>query len=110
MRRPFSFRLKEGTAFTFAGIVGEYRYPEGTVIRGCAIITTMPNPIASELHDRMPVILNRVDEPRWLETAENEAPGLTELLILYPAERMEAWEVENRVSTPGIDDPVLVSR
>ena len=69
-----------------------------------------PNRIASELHDRMPVILNKVDELRWLETAENKAPGLTELLILYPAERMEAWEVENGVSTPGIDDLALVNR
>ena len=101
-RRPFYFRLKEGQPFAFAGIVGEFRYLEGTEVRACTIITTIPNAVEAEVHDRMPVILKKEDEPRWLETAENKASGLTELLMRYSADRMELWEVGQRVARQGL--------
>ena len=107
-RRPFYFRLKEGRLFGFAGIFAEYRYSEGTVVRGCAIITTMPNDLAAEVHNRMPVVLLKEDEARWLETPENKAVSLTDLLAPYPADRMELWEVGKKVSTPAINNPQLV--
>ena len=38
----------------------------------CAIITTMLNAVAAEVHDRMSVILKKEDEKSWLETPENK--------------------------------------
>ena len=58
----------------------------------------------------MPLILKKEDEPRWLETAENKASGLTELLMPYSADRMELWEVGPRVGRPGIDDSTLINQ
>ena len=109
-RRPYYFRIDEGRPFAFAGIVGEYRYSEGTVVRTCAIITTVPNAVAAQVHDRMPVVLRKEDETRWLETQESKAVQLTDLLVPYPAAWMTSWEVGKKVSTPGIDEPGLVAK
>ena len=85
-RRPFYFRLEEGKPFAFAGIIGEFRHSEGTVVWACAIITTKPIAIAAEVHHRMPVTLKKNDEERWLETAENETVSQNDLLMPYAAD------------------------
>ena len=40
--------------------------PEGERIRSFTIITTTPNALCAELHDRMPVVLEPSAWPDWL--------------------------------------------
>jgi SOS response associated peptidase (SRAP) len=42
----------------FAGLWESFRWPDETVLRTFTINTTMPNTETSELHNRMPVILD----------------------------------------------------
>jgi len=60
---PFLFTLKDKRPFTFAGLWEQWRDREGNIIKSCTLITTTPNSLVAQYHDRMPVIL--VDENRW---------------------------------------------
>jgi putative SOS response-associated peptidase YedK len=51
------------------------------------VITTNPNELVSEIHDRMPVILRPEDYDRWL-SAE---PDPRELLQPFPPELTTIW-------------------
>ena len=56
---PYRFTLREGELFAFAGIWEEYETVSGEIEHTFLILTTSPNETVSEIHDRMPVILNR---------------------------------------------------
>src|SRR5947209_1961049 len=51
-----------------------------------------PAPV-STIHDRMPVILHRVDEGRWLDPDLHDPADLAPLLAPYPAAQMAAHPV-----------------
>ncbi len=86
-KKPFLFTLKNRAAFTFAGLWEKWRSPEGVELRTCTIITTTPNDLVAEFHDRMPVILG--PENRWEWLSPNPIPFLQGLLMSYPADLME---------------------
>jgi putative SOS response-associated peptidase YedK len=54
-------------------------------VRSFAIITTTPNELCGELHDRMPVILARDNWPVWL--GEDPADMAQLRVLLLPARR-----------------------
>jgi len=43
--------------FTFAGLWDRWRAQDRTVVESCTILTTTPNNLLADVHDRMPVIL-----------------------------------------------------
>jgi putative SOS response-associated peptidase YedK len=62
-----------GEPFAFAGLWSSWR-PRGAArdiepLRSCAIVTTAAAGPVRALHDRMPVILDRVDERAWTDPA-----------------------------------------
>jgi putative SOS response-associated peptidase YedK len=56
-------------------------------VRSFAIITTAPNELCAELHNRMPVVLKPAAWPVWLGEEPADAPQLKSLLAPYPSER-----------------------
>jgi putative SOS response-associated peptidase YedK len=50
----------------FAGLWETWRSPAGERIRSFAILTTTPNELCAELHNRMPVVLAPEAWPVWL--------------------------------------------
>ena len=64
---PFLFTLKNKSPFTFAGLWEQWRDGEGNIIKSCTLITTTPNSLVAEYHDRMPVILADENRWKWLE-------------------------------------------
>ena len=107
-KQPYYIRLKTGGVFAFAGLWDSWRSPEGGDIRTATIITTRPNAVVAELHDRMPAILRSEDYERWLDPADREAGDMLECLGPYSAEAMEAYAVSTRVNRPGVDEPACV--
>ena len=107
-RVPFYVRLKAGPLFAFAGIYEVRPGPPGDSLATFAIITTMPNKVVSPLHDRMPAILGRENEARWLQAGEIGPGDLAGVLAPYPAPEMEAYPVSGRVNDPANDGPDLV--
>jgi putative SOS response-associated peptidase YedK len=90
--------------FSFAGLWEQWTSPDGEVLRTCAIITVAPNKLMSEIHNRMPAILNEDSEELWLTESERDVAKLSNLLQSYPEEKMAAYEVSPRVNSPAIDD------
>jgi putative SOS response-associated peptidase YedK len=82
-KQPFFIHRADGDMLAFAGIWERWVDPEGqleTPLDSCAIITTNANEPMSELHDRMPVILERADWERWLDPEVEDAEALEDLL------------------------------
>ncbi len=91
--------------FLMAGLWERWRDPQGGVIESCAIITTEANGVVANIHDRMPVILDRDDSERWLAPGAAEDPALVELLQPYPDELTQMWPVSQYVNSASNDDP-----
>ena len=88
-RQPFHLRLEGGGLFGLAGIVEPGLEPGASTL---AILTTSPNALVQQIHDRMPLIVPRADYARWLDP-QTPLPALRALLGPYPAARMEATSV-----------------
>ena len=103
-KQPFHIRMKGGRPFAFAGL-WEHWEGEGEVIDSCTLLTTRPNPLTAEVHDRMPVILPEKSYDLWLDPTMQDPEQLEPLLTPYPQDEMEAYPVSRFVNKPGNDDP-----
>lgn len=67
-----------------------------------AVLTTEPNDLLADYHDRMPVLLDPDGARAWLESPDEEllTPASPDDLRVYP--------VSSRVNSPANDDPGLV--
>jgi putative SOS response-associated peptidase YedK len=106
-KQPYYIRMKEGRPFAFAGLWEGWRDDGGPEIRSCTILTTRPNALAGEIHDRMPVILPAGSYDAWLDP-EAEKEELVALLAAYPEDEMEAYPVSRLVNSPSNNDPRCV--
>ena len=75
MKQPYCFEVNDGELFAFAGLWDSWRSPEGVTIESCTILTTTPNSLLADIHDRMPVILNPDDYDLWLDPAFRDTPS-----------------------------------
>ena len=108
-KTPMYLHRKDSGLFAFAGLWDEWHAPDGSPLRSCTIITTMPNAVAAPIHDRMPVILRPEDESFWLDNSVTDTPALLSLLVPSPPEDMEAYPVSRRVNVPTADDRELAA-
>ena len=82
---PYRFTLREEEPFAFAGIWEEYETVSGESQHTFSILTTTPNELVEEVNDRMPLILTREAEKKWLDRYTSEA-DLIDILNPYPAD------------------------
>ena len=68
-----------------AGLWETWRSPAGERIRSFTIVTTKPNELCAELHNRMPVVLKPDVWPVWLGEQPADVPQLKALPIGAPA-------------------------
>jgi putative SOS response-associated peptidase YedK len=108
-KQPYRIVLKDVELFSFAGLYETWISPEGNKVSTCTIITTTPNKLMADIHDRMPVILPRSSEATWLN---KEAPtaDLVELMQPYPDEEMEAYPVSSAVGNVKNNSDELIKR
>jgi putative SOS response-associated peptidase YedK len=105
---PYFIRLKSGRPFAFAGLWEEWSSSDGSQIKSCTIITTTPNTLMAQLHNRMPVILSPSGYPQWLDPAPQQATSLQPLLTPFPDEEMVAHPVSTLVNSPANDRPECI--
>jgi len=99
---PVYFQLKSQELFGFPGI-----YDEGE-LKTFSIFTIKPNAVVAPTHDRMPAILLRENESKWLDPKITDLKALSQLLITFPAEAMTSHEVTTAVSYARNDHPDLI--
>jgi putative SOS response-associated peptidase YedK len=106
-KQPYRFQLKNGEPFAFAGLWDRRDKGEETLY-SCTIITTKPNNLTKEVHDRMPVILPKDTYDLWLNPNMTETDYLKSLLVPYPEEEMVAYPVSTLVNSPKNDIPSVM--
>jgi putative SOS response-associated peptidase YedK len=100
-KQPLYIRLKSDQPFAFAGLWDRWD-KDGDPLETCTIITCGANPLISEFHDRMPVILPADACRQWL--TDDDPDGLKSLLVPFPAEEMIAYPVSQRVNNTANND------
>jgi putative SOS response-associated peptidase YedK len=110
-KQPWCFRPADGGILAFAGLWEAWKPRQGEDDPGwlltCTIITTSANELVSEVHDRMPVILARDDEERWLGPGELGPDDLGRLLSPAPSGTLVSYKVADLVSNSNNEGPEL---
>ncbi|MGO4184627.1 SOS response-associated peptidase [Paenibacillus sp. TAF43_2] len=110
-KQPYRFQLESKGVYAFAGLYDNWKDPNDEVIQSCTIITTTPNELVDDVHNRMPVILTDIEA--WLDP---DTEDIMSFLKPYPAEKMIKYPVSMDVgnvknsSASLIDEVVLNSR
>jgi putative SOS response-associated peptidase YedK len=108
-KQPYAIGLANRRLMAMAGLWETWRSPAGERVRSFTIITTTPNVLCAELHDRMPVVLKPAVWPVWLgEEACADVPRLKSLLAPYPADEMICWPISPRVGNVRHYDSSLI--
>jgi len=106
-RIPYRIRLKDASLFAFAGLWEAFEDEEQNCIHTFTIITTNANSMVSNIHDRMPVILDRQSEKTWLQQANSVEEHMS-LLKSYDEHKMESYSVSSQVNSVENDNPKLI--
>ncbi|MFQ5732103.1 MAG: SOS response-associated peptidase [Planctomycetaceae bacterium] len=109
-KQPYLIGLRGDSPFAFAGLWERWTPPDGVPVESCTIITTEPNELCREVHDRMPAILHVDDYDRWLDPRAHDADALRSLLVSYPAAEMRMHPVGRLVNNARNEDPACVDR
>jgi putative SOS response-associated peptidase YedK len=99
-KTPYFIHMKDRAPFALAGLWDSWESPDGSSIKTCTIITTAPNELMANLHNRMPVILHPRDHARWLDASAQSPENLLPLIKPYPADVMSAYPVSTLVNNP----------
>jgi len=106
-KQPMRITLRDEGLFAMAGLYDTWVDADGRKVSTCTIITTTANALTVDIHERMPVILRREDEMRWLDRSKHGAQ-LLPLLAPYPASEMRVYPVSPMVGSVKVDDASLI--
>ena len=104
-KQPIHIGMKDDSLFAFAGIWDRWEDASGSVVETCSILTTTPNSLLAEVHDRMPVILEPENYELWLDPGFKDLDTLTAMLKPFDAAKMKCYSVSTLVNSPANDTP-----
>jgi putative SOS response-associated peptidase YedK len=104
-KQPWLIGLCDEPVFAFAGLWEHWNSPEGTSVESCTVVTTAANEFMQPVHNRMPVILDRADYDRWLDSECQDSESVLPLLVQFPGDRMQRVPVSTLVNSPRNDRP-----
>lgn len=107
-KQPFYIHPVGEELFAFAGLMENWKGPDGELHTTC-ILTTTPNALMAKIHDRMPVILPKTAWEAWLH-ASPDSNDLKALLVACPSELMAAHSVGASVGNVRNDAPELIEQ
>lgn len=109
-KQPFFIHRPDGEPFAFAGLWEVWRGParDQEPLRSCTIITTGPNDVMRQIHDRMPVILPASAWDSWLDRDNDDLDLLGKLLVPAPASLTVMHAVSTEVNNVRNDGAQLV--
>lgn len=103
-KQPYCFEVGDGELFAFAGLWDRWTGPQGEFIESCTILTTTPNSLLANFHDRMPVILGPDNHDLWLDPAFRNTTSVSEMLRPFESTMMRSYPVSTRVNQVQNDD------
>jgi putative SOS response-associated peptidase YedK len=106
-KQPYLFRLRGDEPFVFAALCDEWERTDGSVLKTFTIITTSPNSLVAQFHDRMPAILPRAEIDAWLDP-NTLISDMVKMLKPFPHHDMQALPVKNLVNSVKNNDARLI--
>jgi len=106
-RIPHHIRLAQGGPFAIAGVWDSWHSPEGTRLETAAVLTTAAHGAITQLHDRMPLVLDAEGRDRWLSVSDDEARTVLTDAVAQEARAAElvVMPVSTWVNDVRHDDP-----
>lgn len=107
-KQPYYFQKQTKDPLAFAGIFDVWRDEQSDErLVTYAIITTKPNEVAAQVHNRMPAILELNQYETWLDP--HIPLDAAQDLLLPPSDSLlETYPVDKRVNTPQHDEASLI--
>ncbi len=103
-KQPYHFAFKDNRPFFMAGVWNtETEIKTGKPVTYFSIITTEPNDVVAQVHDRMPVILPPQHYQTWLKHFSIDI--YMQLLKPYNADEMRGFAVTPKVGNVRYDKP-----
>ncbi|MEK4056304.1 SOS response-associated peptidase [Paenibacillus sp. FSL F4-0087] len=96
-KQPMRILMKDDSIFSLAGLYDTWTDQDGNKLSTCTIITTEPNSLMEDIHNRMPVILRPENEAEWLGRDNQDLQSLLSLLKPYQASEMRAYDVPKEI-------------
>lgn len=108
-KQPWRYTLADGEPFAFAGLCETWTAADGgEPLRSFTVVTTEPNSLVAEVHDRMPAILaTREAREAWLDPGLDPA-ATRGLLAPLESGAMAAERVSRAVGKPSNEGPGLL--
>ena len=113
-KQPFFIHRADGGRLAMAGIYEIWRDPtkdpadDEAWLRTCSVITTQATDAAGHVHDRMPMVVRREANDRWLDPSHTESSAARELRSVTAADQLEAYAVSTAVGNVKNNDPSLL--
>jgi putative SOS response-associated peptidase YedK len=110
-KQPYYFTRRDGESLTIAGVRDTWHDKAANEnIESCAMVITRANAFIAEIHDRMPVILERDRWDTWMRTDDPEEAA--SLMQPAPDDVLQRWPVSRRVNSnrAPADDATLIKR
>lgn len=106
-KQPYVFELTNGNLFAFAGLWDAWKDDQGHWLQSFAIVTTDANELMSQIHPRMPVILQARDYDRWLDREGSDRSPI-DLLRPLDSDAMEMHEANPSVNSVKNNGPEMM--
>jgi putative SOS response-associated peptidase YedK len=104
VKQPYCFEVGDGEVFALAGLWDEWTSPDGEIIESCTILTTGPNSLVEDLHNRMPVIVPPEKYEQWLDPDVTNFEEIRDILKPYEATLMRRHTVSTKLNNSKNDD------
>ena len=109
VRQPYRIFRSDGRPLALAGLWAGWKNPETDEVRRTfTIVTTTPNAVVAELHNRMPVVVPDEAWGRWLDPRPTELGELRALLEPSDEVALEIAPASRLVNDVRNDGPQLL--
>ena len=113
-KQPFFIRPADRGVLAMAGLYELWKDPSVTGedqdpwLWTCAVLTTSATDDLGQIHDRMPMLVERQRYAEWLDPARDDPAALMSLLVPAAPGRLSAYPVSTDVGNVRNDGPQLV--
>ncbi|RLL40367.1 SOS response-associated peptidase [Oceanobacillus piezotolerans] len=102
-KQPKRIQLQDRSLFAFAGLWDKWE-DEGKTLFTCTILTKDANPFMQKIHHRMPIILPKEKEEKWIEPVKLHPNEASEFLQSIEVDDLQAYDVASYVNSAKNND------
>lgn len=108
-KQPYAALRNGGEPYAMGGLWETWRDPaSGTMLETCTVLTCAANTRLRALHERMPVVVPRVDWAMWVDPRVERLPPLMAVCQHDASRHWSYYPVSTRVNRVKNDDPGLL--